>query len=131
MTSVTPRTRGALTGAPCSRTVPVDIERNGSNIRLLQDGTVVAVADVETTSDPTVIRASLHTEAGHRPVGTGALLVDAVLDLDETRQRRTLEASLPRGEVEALERLRSRCPDVQARPAGASCLADAELPSTQ
>jgi hypothetical protein len=108
----------------------MNIEQTGSSIRLLQDGNVVAAADVETTDDPTVIRASLHTEAGHRPVGAGARLVDAVLDLDETRRRHTLEASLPLGDVDALQRLRSRCPDVQTRPAGATCLADAELPST-
>jgi hypothetical protein len=108
----------------------MNIEQTGSSIRLLQDGNVVAAADVETTDDPTVIRASLHTEAGHRPVGAGARLVDAVLDLDETTQRHTLEASLPLGDVDALQRLRSRCPDVQTRPAGATCLADAELPST-
>ena len=108
----------------------MNIEQTGSSIRLLQDGNVVAAADVETTDDPTVIRASLHTEAGHRPVGAGARLVDAVLDLDETRRRHTLEASLPFGDVDALQRLRSRCPDVRTRPAGATCLADAELPST-
>jgi len=108
----------------------MNIEQTGSSIRLLQDGNVVAAADVATTDDPTVIRASLHTEAGHRPVGAGARLVDAVLDLDETRRRHTLEASLPIGDVDALQRLRSRCPDVRTRPAGATCLADAELPST-
>ena len=106
-------------------------ERNGSNIRLIHDGNVVAVADLETTDDPRVIRASLHTEAGHGPVGAGARLVDAVLDLDETTQRHSLEASLPLGDVDALQRLRSRCPNVQTRPAGATCLADAELPATQ
>jgi hypothetical protein len=109
----------------------MNTERNGSNIRLIHDGNVVAVVDIETTDDPTVIRVSLHSEAGHGPVGTGARLVDAVLDLDETRRRHTLEASLPLGDVDALQRLRSRCPDVQTRPAGATCLADAELPATQ
>jgi hypothetical protein len=108
----------------------MNTEHDGSNIRLTQDGKVVAVADVETTDDPTVIRASLHTEAGHHPVATGARLVDAVLDLDETRQRQILEVSLPLGDVDALQRLRSRCRHVQTRPAGATCLADAELPST-
>ena len=109
----------------------MNTEQNGSSIRLLHDGDVVAVADLETTDDPTVIRASLHTEAGHRPVGAGARLVDAVLDREETRSRHILEASLPRGDVDALQRLRSRCPDVRTRPAGATCLADAELPSRQ
>jgi hypothetical protein len=109
----------------------MNTELNGHSIRLIQDGHVVAVADLEPTGDPTVLRASLHTEAGHRPVGAGARLVDAVLDLDETRRLHTLEASLPLGDVDALERLRSRCPDVRARPAGATCLADAQLPSNR
>jgi hypothetical protein len=109
----------------------MNTEQNGSNIRLTQDGNLVAVADLETTDDPTVIRASLHTEAGHHPVDAGARLVDAVLDLEETRRRHTLEATLPLGDFEALQRLRSRCPHVQTRPAGTSCLADAELPPTQ
>jgi hypothetical protein len=104
-------------------------EWNGHNIQLVEDGHLVAAADLETTDDPTVIRASLHSEAGHRPVGAGARLVDAVLDLDETRQRHTLEATLPLGDFEALQRLRVRCSDVRTRPAGATCLVDAELPA--
>ncbi len=109
----------------------MNTEHNGSHIRLVQHGNVVAVAVLEPTDDPTVIRASLHTEAGHRPVGVGALLVDAILDRDEARRGHTLEASLPLGDAEALQRLRSRCSDVRTRPAGATCLADARLPSTQ
>ena len=106
-------------------------ERNGYKIQLVEDGRLVAVADVETTDDPTVIRASLHAEAGHRPVGAGGSLVDAVLSLPETGRHNTLEATLPLGEVEALERLRSRCPDVRTRPAGSTCLVDARLPESQ
>jgi len=98
------------------------------SIELVDDGHVVAVADVEPVDGSTVIRASLHTEAGHLPVGARARLVDAVLDLGETRQHRRLEATLPLGDVEALERLRARCEDVQTRPAGATCLVDATLP---
>jgi hypothetical protein len=103
-------------------------ERTGSNIQLVENGHVVGVADVETTDDPAVIRASLHAEAGHRPVGAGARLVDAVLDLEETRRRHILQASLPSGDVEALQQIRSRCPEVRTRPAGATCLVDARLP---
>jgi hypothetical protein len=106
-------------------------ERHRSNIQLVEDGHVVAVADLETSDDPTVIRASLHAEAGHRPVGAGARLVDAVLDLDETRRRHTLEAALPLGEVEALQQLRSRCHDVKTRSAGATCLVEARLPGSR
>ena len=106
----------------------MNAERSGRNIQLVEDGHLVAVADIETAHDPTVISASLHSEAGHRPVGASARLVDAVLDLDETQQAHTLQVTLPLGDVEALQQLRSRCSDVQTRPAGATCLVDAELP---
>jgi hypothetical protein len=102
---------------------------NPRHVRLAEDGDVVAVAEVEPLDDPNVVRASLHTEAGHLPVGTRSRLVDAVLDLPETRTRRRLEATLPLGDVEALDRLRARCEDVETRPAGVSCLVDAELPT--
>ena len=125
---MTPNT-AASQSAPVARRSTMHTEDNGWKIRLMYDGNVVAVADLEPTGDPSVIRASLHREAGHRPVGTGARLVDAVLDLDATRRRHRLEASLPLGDVEALQRLRSRCPDVHTRPAGTTCLADVQLPS--
>jgi hypothetical protein len=105
-------------------------EWNGRSIELVEDGRVVAAADVEPVDDPTVIRVSLHVEAGHTPVGAQARLVDALLDLRETGRRRKLEATLPLGDVEALERLRARCEDVQTRPAGATCLVDAILPNS-
>ena len=67
--------------------------------------------------DSTVVRASLHAEAGHLPVGIRARLVDAVLDQEETRAGRRLEATVPLGDIEALERLRARCAG-RADPAG-------------
>jgi hypothetical protein len=103
------------------------LEPNGRHVELAEGGHVVAIADVEPLDDPAVIRASLHAEAGHVPVGSRSRLVDAVLDLPETRMRRKLEATLPLGDAEALDRLRARCEGVQTRAAGASCLVDAEL----
>ena len=99
-------------------------------IEVVAGGAVVAAADLESVDDPTVIRASLRAGAGHAPVGARARLVDALLDRRRTRRRRRLEATLPLGDVEALERLRERCPDLRARPAGSTCLVDARLPDT-
>ena len=101
---------------------------NRRTIELLDHGHVVAAAEVEPMHDSTVVRAWLHAEAGHLPVGVRARLVDAVLDQRVTREGRKLEATVPLGDVEALERLRARCQDVQTRPAGSSCLVDAILP---
>jgi hypothetical protein len=108
----------------------MSVEQNGHTIELVEDGHVVAAADLEPLDDPTVIRASLHAEAGHTPPGARARLVDAVLDTDKTEQCSKLEATIPLGDVEALEQLRARCDDVQTRPAGATCLVDAKLPDT-
>ena len=92
------------------------------------DGSVVATADVEGHDERGVIRASLQVEPGHQPIGSRTCLVDAVLDLPEARDQRHLEAALPIGDTEMLERLRERCDNVQTRPAGATCLVDADLP---
>jgi hypothetical protein len=103
-------------------------KRDRFQVKISDDGQVVAVADVQPL-EPNVVRASLHAGAGHVPVGTRSRLVDAVLDRSEAGEPRRLEAALPLGDTEALDRLRARCQDVQTRPAGASCLVDAELPA--
>ena len=104
-------------------------ERNGRHVELAEDGEVVALADVEPIGDRGVIRAWLHAQSGHLPTGTRTRLVDAVLDLPETRLSNRLEATVPLGDVESLDRLRERCDEVQTRPAGASCLVDAAIPT--
>ena len=76
-----------------------------------------------------MVRASLHAQAGHLPAGTRTRLVDAVLDLPQTRESNRLEATVPLGDAESLDRLRERCDEVLTRPAGASCLVDAALPT--
>jgi len=47
-----------------------------------EDGRHVAAADIEVV-DSSEVRASLHVESGHLPVGTRTRLVDAVLDTPE------------------------------------------------
>jgi anti-anti-sigma factor len=100
------------------------------HVEVAADGRVLGTADVCPVDDATV-RADLRVEAGHRPVGVGAQLVDAVLDLPAAREGSRLEATLPAGDAESLERLRARCDDVETRPAGATCLVDATLPTEE
>jgi hypothetical protein len=104
-------------------------EQNGRQVEVAEHGEVVAVADIEPTDDQGVVRASLHAQAGHLPIGARTRLVDAVLDLPQTQDSNRLEATLPLGDAESLDRLRERCHELQARPAGASCLVDAALPA--
>jgi hypothetical protein len=93
----------------------------------IKDGDrTVAVADVSTPADGGAApRAALHAASGHIVPGSRARLVDCVLDLPEVRDGGRLEASVPIGDGESLDRFRERCADVSTRAAGSSALLDA------
>lgn len=86
----------------------------------------MAAADVE-VADPTMVRASLHVESGHLPVGTRKRLVDAVLDSPEVSSSEHVQVALPLGDTEILDRIHQRCDPADVRPAGATCLVEADL----
>jgi hypothetical protein len=89
----------------------------------------VATAEVVTSPElEGTARVSLRAEAGHITPGSREKLVDEVLDLPEVAASSRLEASMPLGDGESLERLRERCDDVSTRPAGSTALLDASLP---
>ena len=92
-----------------------------------EDGRHMAAADIEVV-DPSEVRASLHVESGHLPVGTRTRLVDAVLDSPEVSSCEHVRVALPLGETEILDRVRERCDTAEVRAAGASCLVEADLP---
>ena len=73
-------------------------------------------------------RTSLHAAAGHVAPGPRADLVDAVMNLPEVRASQRLEATVPLGDVEFLERLRERTTGAVTRPAGSTLLLDAAIP---
>jgi hypothetical protein len=90
----------------------------------------VAAAEVTTAEGAEgTARTSLHAASGHIPPGTRASLVDAVMDLPEVQASARLEATVPIGDGEALERLRQRTNDAVTRPAGSTALLDASVPS--
>ena len=74
-------------------------------------------------------RTSLHAAAGHVAPGWRADLVDAVMNLPEVRASQRLEATVPLGDVEFLERLRERTTGAVTRPAGSTLLLDATIPA--
>jgi hypothetical protein len=76
-----------------------------------------------------IARASLRAESGHITPGRRASLVDAVLDLPGVRTCSRLQAILPLGDCESLQRLRERCRNVITRPAGSSAILEADLPA--
>jgi len=92
----------------------------------------VAAAEVTTAEGAEgTARTSLHATSGHIAPGSRASLVDAVMDLPEVQASTRLEATVPLGDGEALERLRQRTEDAVTRPAGSTALLDANIPSAR
>jgi hypothetical protein len=89
----------------------------------------IAKADVTTAQGPEgTVRTSIQSDA-YTPPGYRASLVDAVMDLPEVQASDRVEAAVPYGDAESLERLRERTEDAQTRAAGATTLLDANVPS--
>ena len=97
----------------------------------IKDGDqTVAAAEVATSEQAGgTAQASLHAASGHIAPGRRASLVDAVMDLPEVQASTRLEATIPLGDGESLERLRERTEDAVTRPAGSTTLLDANIPS--
>ncbi len=92
------------------------------------DQTVAAAEVTAVEHAEGTIRTSLHPSSGHTPPGSRASLVDAVMDLPEVQASSRLEATVPLGDAESLERLRERTEDTVTRPAGSTALVDADIP---
>jgi hypothetical protein len=91
---------------------------------------IVAAAEVAAPGEAGgTARASLHAESGHVAPGKRTDLVDAVMDLPEVQASARLEASVPIGDSESLERLRQRTQETGTRPAGSTTLVDALIPA--
>ena len=100
------------------------------HIEFGDEGQPVAAAEVTTNAGAEgTVRASLHAPAGHIAPGVRASLVDAVMDLPEVQASARMEATVPRGDGESLERLRERTEEAVTRPAGSTTLLDANIPS--
>jgi hypothetical protein len=90
----------------------------------------VATAEVTTAAGPAgTARTSLHATPGHVRPGCRRNLVDAVMDLPEVQASTRLEATIPLGDAELLERLRERTVDAVTRAAGSTTLLDAIIPA--
>ena len=90
---------------------------------------IVAAAEVTTAKGPKgTARTSLHAISPDVRAGYRSNLVNAVMDLPEVRASTRLEATIPLGDGELLERLRQRTTDAVTRPAGSTALLDANIP---
>src|SRR6478752_3797100 len=100
---------------------------NFQHIVIEDEGRLLAEAVVE--SRPDLVEAMLRVEAGHIAPGTTSRLVDAVLDLMQVPAGTELEMTFPTGQVEMLEQIRSRCPNITTRVAGVSCRPHTTVPT--
>jgi hypothetical protein len=99
------------------------------HVEVREGDRTIAAAEVTTAEGAAgTARTWLHASSGHVAPGSRASLVDAVMDLPEVQASIRLEATVPLGDGEALERLRERTEDAVTRPAGSTALLDATIP---
>jgi hypothetical protein len=93
------------------------------------DDTVAAAEVTKLEHTEGTVRTSLLPPTGPTPPGSRASLVDAVMESPEVKASSRLEATIPLGDSESLERLRERTEDTVTRPAGSTALVDGDLPA--
>ena len=94
------------------------------------DDRTAAVAEVTTARGPEgTVRTSMYAKNEHVRPGDRAALVDEVMDLPEVKASDRVEATVPYGDAESVERLRERTDDAVLRAAGGTTLLDANLPT--
>ena len=99
-------------------------------VEVKDHGQTIAAAEVKTLEHPAgTVRTSLLPSSGHTPPGNRASLVDAVMDQPEVQASSRLEATVPLGDAESLQRLRERTEEAVTRPAGSTALVDADIPA--
>ena len=93
------------------------------------DDRTAAVAEVTTARGPDgTVRTSMYAKSEHVRPGDRAALVDEVMGLPEVKESDRMEATVPLGDAESIERLRERTDDAVLRAAGGTTLLDANLP---
>src|ERR1035441_492959 len=89
----------------------------------------IAAAEVTTAKGAEgTARTWLHASSGHITPGSRASLVAAGMALRAGPASTRLEATVPLGDGEALDRLRERTKDAVTRPAGSTALLDTNIP---
>ena len=90
------------------------------HISVEEDGQVVARATVSVSNSEAL--ASVNVSSGHVPVGTRKKVVDAVHETVLNEEAEHLTASVPLGDAELVEGMRSHLDDVRLRAAGATSI---------
>jgi uncharacterized phage protein gp47/JayE len=105
--------------------------KKSRRVEIKDDDKTIAAAEVTPLDDPEgTVRTSLLPTSGPLLRGSRASLVDAVMDLPEVQASSRLEATVPLGDSESLERLRERSEQTVTRPTGSTALVDADKRAT-
>jgi hypothetical protein len=98
-------------------------------IEVKDENQTIAAAEVTPLDNSAgTVRTSFLPSPGPAPPGSRARLVDAVMDLPEVQDSSRIEATVPLGDTESLERLRDRTDETVTRPAGSTALVDGDIP---
>jgi hypothetical protein len=112
------------------RKIPRHVEITPHHVEIKDDqGRTAAAAEVTTEKGPAgTVRASMYAKSERVRPGDRASLVDTVMDLPEVRASDRMEATVPYGDAESVERLKERTDEADLRAAGATTLLDANVP---
>jgi hypothetical protein len=99
---------------------------DSKKIRVEVDGEVLAQATIQTSEEDQHSRAQVTMSPGH-PVGAGQTAADAVHDAACQDEAVHLTATVPRGEAELVDGLRSHLTDVDLRAAGATSIIEGDI----
>ena len=80
----------------------------------------------ESAEEP-VVRISVHADAGARPAGTGAKLVEEALTTSDCTPGTPVSVAVPAGDAEMVVRLHDLLEDEATRRAGATTIVDGVL----
>jgi hypothetical protein len=117
-------------GSPGFKEIAMTSPDKSHHIEVKEGEQTVATAEVTTLDDAEgTVRASLLPSSGPAPPGSRAGLVDAVMDLPEVQASSRLQATIPLGDADSLQRLRERTEDTVIRSAGSTALVDADIPA--
>lgn len=95
---------------------------DSKQITVEEDGQVLAQATVSVPDENNESRAQVNVAPGHLPVGTRQKVVDAVHEAVTEDHADRLTATVPIGDAELVEGMRSNLDDVELRAAGATSI---------
>jgi ribulose-5-phosphate 4-epimerase/fuculose-1-phosphate aldolase len=100
---------------------------NEKQISVEEGGRVLAEATVSVADENGQASAQVHVASGHLPVGTRQKVADAVHEAVVAEHTQRLTATVPLGDAELVEGIRSHLDDVQLRAAGATSILEGDV----